>query len=170
VSDTLSVWRFPDPAAAATVLPRLAPLASDGDGEVHDAALVSWPANHRKPSTRDLGGLSGPGALWGGFWGVLLALIFLTPLAGPRFGAAAGAVAGSLADFGIEDDFIKRVRSLVTPGSSAIFLIGSRTSPDRVAELLGDVGVDMLRADLTDEETRRLREALSDESHTEARR
>jgi uncharacterized membrane protein len=163
VSDTLSVWRFDQTGTAADVLPRLEPLAS-GDGDVHDAALVSWPAGHRKPTTRDLGGLTGPGTLWGGFWGLLLALIFLTPLAGPRFGAAAGALAGSLADFGIEDDFIKRVRELVGPGSSAIFLIGGRTSPDRAAGVLDGVAVEMLRIDLTEEQTQRLREALSEEA------
>lgn len=163
MSETISVWRFEDARTAAHVLPRLAPLAANG-GDVHDAAMVSWPAGHRKPSTRDLGGLTGPGTLWGGFWGVLLALIFLTPLAGPRFGAAAGAVAGSLADFGVEDDFVKRIRELVRPGNSAIFLIGGRTSPDRVAAVLDDVAVEMLRTDLSDEETQRLHEALRDEA------
>jgi uncharacterized membrane protein len=163
VSDTLSVWRFEEPGTAAEVLPRLEPLASGG-GDVHDAAMVSWPTGHRKPSTRDLGGLTGPGTLWGGFWGLLLALIFLTPLAGPRFGAAAGALAGSLADFGIEDDFVKRIRELVGPGSSAIFLIGGRMSPDRVAVVLEGVAVDMLRIDLSEEQTHRLREALSEEA------
>ena len=161
---TFSVSRFAAPDTAAAVLPRLDRLSANGDDTVLDAALVTWPSGHRKPSTRELGSLTGPGALWGGFWGVLLALIFLTPLAGPRFGAAAGALAGSLTDFGVEDDFVKRVRELVTPGTSAIFLIGNPSSPDRIGELLGDVAVETLRADLSEEQTQRLREALSDES------
>src|SRR5262249_5766078 len=95
----LTVWRFDTPAAAGEALPRLEQLVAAGDARIDDAALVSWPRGRRKPSTRDIGSLTGPGNLWGGFWGVLLALIFLTPLAGPAFGAAAGAVAGSLTDF-----------------------------------------------------------------------
>jgi uncharacterized membrane protein len=162
---TLSVSRFAAPDTADAVLPRLATLNADADTAVLDAALVTWPARHRKPSIRDLGSLTGPGALWNGFWGVLLALIFLTPLAGPRFGAAAGALAGSLTDFGVEDDFVKRVRELVTPGTSAIFLIGNPSSPDRIGSLLADVTVEMLRADLSEEQTRRLRDTLSDESN-----
>ena len=38
-------------------------------------------------------------------------------------GAAAGALAGSLADYGIDDDFIKNVREKVTEGTSALFLL-----------------------------------------------
>src|SRR3954454_7580078 len=140
----LAGWRFDAPGVAEDRLPALARLMRDGGADVDAAALVSWPQGHRKPSVRDLGGVTHPGALWGAFWGVVLALIFLTPLAGPRFGAAAGAIAGSMADFGVEDDFVKRVRELVTPGTSAIFLIGSPSSPDRITAVLGDVGVAML--------------------------
>jgi uncharacterized membrane protein len=162
--DTLAVWRFDAPEIAESVLPRLEILARDHEIEVEDAALVHWPPRHRKPRTQVLGALDGPGHLWGGFWGVLLALIFLTPIAGPRFGAAAGAVAGTLADFGVADDFVKRVRDAVTPGTSAVFVLGSRSCPDRISAALADVSATMIRADLSDEQTRNLRDALGDES------
>src|SRR6185503_1928608 len=102
--------------------------------------------------TRELGALDGPGALWHGFWGVLLALIFLTPIAGPSFGAAAGAVAGTLADFGVGDDFVKRVRDAVTPGTSAVFVLGGRESPRRIAAELDGTPAAVIRADLSDEQ------------------
>ena len=162
--DTLAVWRFDDPEIAELVLPRLEGLARDGAIEVEDAALVVWPPRHRKPRTRVLGALNGPGHLWGGFWGVLLALIFLTPIAGPRFGAAAGAVAGTLADFGVADDFVKCVRDTVTPGTSAVFVLGGRNCPDRIGAALADTPASVIRADLSDEQTRNLRDALGDES------
>ena len=115
--DTLAVWRFDDARRSRSPsLPRLERLAREHTIEIEDAALVRWPPRHRKPRTRELGALDGPGQLWGGFWGVLLALIFLTPIAGPRFGAAAGAVAGTLADFGVGDDFVKCVRDCRHPG------------------------------------------------------
>jgi uncharacterized membrane protein len=162
--DTLAVWRFDAPETAELILPRLEQLARDGAIEVEDAALVVWPPRHRKPRTRVLGALDGPGHLWGGVWGVLLALIFLTPIAGPRFGAAAGAVAGTLADFGVADDFVKRVRDTVTPSTSAVFVLGGRSCPDRVSADLADVPATLIRADLSNEQTQNLREALGDES------
>jgi len=162
--DTLAVWRFETPDTAERVLPRLEQLAREGDLAVEDAALVVWPPRHRKPRPRELGTLDGPGQLWSGFWGVLLALIFLTPIAGPRFGAAAGAVAGTLADFGVADDFVKRVRDAATPGTSALFVLGSRSCPDRIGAALDGVPAMLLRADLSDEQTCHLRDALGDES------
>jgi len=162
--DTLAVWRFDSPEIAEFVVPCLEGLARDGEIEVEDAALVVWPPRHRKPRTRVLGALNGPGHLWGGFWGVLLALIFLTPIAGPRFGAAAGAVAGTLADFGVADDFVKCVRDTVTPGTSAAFVLGGRNCPDLISAALADIPASVIRADLSDEETRNLRDALGDES------
>jgi len=162
--DTLAVWRFDTPETAESVLPRLERLAREHQIEVEDASLVRWPPRHRKPRTQELGALDGPGHLWGGFWGVLLALIFLTPIAGPRFGAAAGAVAGTLADFGVADDFVKCVRDTVTPGTSAVFVLGGRDCPDRIGAALADVPATLIRADLSDEQTRNLRDALGDES------
>ena len=120
--DTLSVWRFEAPRTAEDALPRLCELSARRLITVDDAALAAWPLPRRKPAVRDLGCLTGPGALWGGFWGVLFGLVFLVPLAGPTFGAGAGAVAATMADFGIEDDFLKRVRDLVIPGTSALFV------------------------------------------------
>jgi uncharacterized membrane protein len=161
VVDTLSVWTFGAPRTAEDILPRL--CENNGVLGVTDAALVTWPAGRRKPALRTLGALNGPGSLWDGFWGVLFALIFLTPLAGPAFGAAAGAVAGSLADFGVEDDFIMRVRDTVTTGTSAVFVIGGPHTPDRIAAALADHTVATIRTDLSHEQTQQLHDALGAE-------
>jgi uncharacterized membrane protein len=161
---TLAVLRFAAPQAAEETLPQLEGLARAGSADVDSAAIVWWPPGQRKPSIRDLGGLTHPGALWGGFWGVVLALIFLTPLAGPTFGAAAGAFAGSLSDFGVEDDFVRRVRDAVTSGTSAVFVIGSGDSVDAIAATLDHGGVELIRATLSHEQARHLREALGEES------
>jgi uncharacterized membrane protein len=163
--DTLTVWRFDAPETAEErALPRLERLAGAGEVEVDDATVVSWPPEHRKPSTRELGVLTGPGMLWGGFWGVVLALIFLTPIAGPAFGAAAGAVAGALSDFGIEDDFVKRVRDAVTPGTSALFVISTSASAEAIAVTVQDLATEVIRSPLSHEQEQRLREALGEES------
>src|SRR5215207_1018869 len=150
--NTLTVWCFATPETADAALPRIVSLVAEGDVDVDDSALVSWPSGRRKPSARTLGGLTGPGRLWGGFWGLLLGLIFLTPLAGPAFGAAAGAVAGSLADFGVEDDFVLDVRTAVTPGTSAVFVVSTATSAERLAGALAPLEIRTLSARLSPEQ------------------
>ncbi len=154
--NTLTVWRFPSPSAVDDALGLLV------DVDVDDAALVAWPPSRRTPATRELGSLTGPGKLWHGFWGMLFGLVFLTPLAGPAFGAAAGAVAGSLADFGVADDFVKRIRDGVTPGTSALFVLSSRTSASHVAGLLGGAAVEVVRTELSFEQEQHLRDVLAD--------
>jgi uncharacterized membrane protein len=160
--NTLAVWRFPAPEAAEDALPQLQTLVDQCREGIDDAALVSWPLGRRTPATRDLGSLTGPGRLWHGFWGMFLGLIFLTPLAGPSFGAAAGALAGSLADFGVADDFVKRVREQVTPGTSALFVLSPRACADHVAAHLDGPAVEVLRSELSLEQEQRLRDALAD--------
>jgi uncharacterized membrane protein len=162
--NTLVVWRFADPDGAAAALPELEALVTAGEATVDDAALVTWPPGHRKPSTATLGGLCGPGRLWGGSWGVLLALIFLVPIAGPTFGAAAGAVAGSLSDFGIADDFVKRVRDDVRPGTSALFVVTTHPSAERLAAVLAGVATLTARSALTPAEEQHLLDALGEEA------
>jgi uncharacterized membrane protein len=93
---------------------------------------------------------------------MLLGLIFLTPRAGPTFGAAAGAVAGGFADFGVADDFIRRVRDSVTPGTSALFVLSGRTAAHDIAEGLEGLSVEVLRSELSLEQEQRLRDALAD--------
>jgi uncharacterized membrane protein len=139
-------------------------LAAGRRVRVEDAAAVSWPEGRRKPHIATLGSLDGPGELWGGFWGMLLGLIFLTPLAGPTFGAAAGAIAGSLSDFGVSDDFVKRVRDTVKPGTSALFVLSNGPARDAVVAELHDVPFDLIRSQISAEQERRLRAALGEET------
>jgi uncharacterized membrane protein len=158
--DTLAVWVYDTPDAAGRVVPVLH-SASRRAGGIDDAALVTWPEGRRKPSTRPLGSLDGPGHLWSGFWGVLLGVVFLVPLAGPTLGAAAGALAGGLADFGVDDEFVMRVRAAVRPGTSALFVVCPRSSADRLADALS---APVVRADLSHAQAEYLREALAEES------
>ena len=160
----LTVWTFETPLGAEAALARLEPLADEGRLVLDDAALVTWPRGRRKPSTRSLGCLTGPGALWGGFWGVLLGLVFLVPLAGPTFGAAAGAFAGSLADFGIGDGFVKRVRDSVTPGSSALFVLCDGVAARALHAAMDDLDAGLIRTDLSEDQERSLRLVLGEES------
>ena len=161
--NTLTVWTFPTADGADRAVDRLRSLAGDGRITVDDAAVVSWPESRRKPKVHELGSLTGPGALWGGFWGLLLGLIFLVPLAGLAFGAGAGAVAGGLVDVGIDDAFIKRIRADVTPGTSAAFVLSHGATADVVADALRDLDMQLLRSNLTVEEEEQLRAMFADD-------
>ena len=157
--NTLTVWCFPTPGAAEESLASL----RDRRVRIDDAVLVSWAPGRRAPATLQLGTLDGPGCLWDGFWGVLMGLIFLAPLAGPSFGAAAGAFAGGLADFGIPDDFVMRVREHVTPGTSALFVLGPRESAATVAAALEGRAEMLLRSELSYEQEQHLLATLVDD-------
>ena len=161
--NTLTVCRFGSPASAERAVERLRRLAEDGELAIGDAALVSWPTGARKPSTRTLGTLTGPGELWGGFWGVLLGLIFLAPIAGPAFGAAAGAFAGTLVDFGVDEEFVKQTRDHVTAGTSALFTLSDAAAADVLAARMCGPGMVVLRCRLDPDHEERLLAALGEE-------
>jgi len=160
--EALTVWTFATPQGAEAALPRIQRLAIEHEIVIADAAVVWWPPGSRKPSVRTLGSLVGPGMLWDGAWGVLLGLVFVVPIAGPVFGAAAGAFAGGLADFGVDDGFVKRTRDTVTAGTSALFAFSRESVARRISDELHDADPSVVR--LSPEQARRLREALGEES------
>jgi uncharacterized membrane protein len=161
--ETLTVWVFRTPSGAAPALLRLGETALEVGASLEDAALLTWPESRRKPAVRHLGALRGPGTLWGGFWGVLFGLLFLVPLAGPTFGAAAGAFGGSLSGLGFTDDFVKHIREVIVPGTSALFVLSGDAAARRLAAGVGDLDAEVLRCELAPEHARRLHEALGEE-------
>jgi uncharacterized membrane protein len=94
---------------------------------------------------------------------MLFGLIFFVPLLGAAIGAAAGALGGALTDVGIDDDFIKRVRDQVTPGTSALFLMSSDAVVDKVKEAFSGSDHELLFTNLSDDQERALREAFAEQ-------
>ena len=97
---TLTVWRFTTPCAADSAIDTLLDLQKQELVTVVDAATVSWAEGDRRPTTRQLNGMTRKGALGGAFWGLLFGLIFFVPLLGLAIGAASGALGGALSDVG----------------------------------------------------------------------
>lgn len=157
---TVTVLKFSTADGAEDVLKRVADLQKQHLIQLHDAAIVSWPPGKKAPRTRQLVDLVGVGALSGMFWGLLFGLIFLTPLFGMAVGAAFGALGGAFRDYGIDDDFIKRVRTQVTEGTSALFLMTSEAVLDRVVDALKDVQFELIASNLSQEQEQKLREAF----------
>jgi len=160
---TLTVLKFPTADGADTMLGTIQSLQKQQLITIQDAAIVTWPAGKKKPKTRQLQSMAGAGALMGAFWGMLFGLLFFVPILGLAVGAGMGALAGSFADVGIDDNFIKQVRSQVTEGTSALFLMSSGGVTDRVREAVKGQEFELIATNLSKEQEERLRAAFSEE-------
>ncbi len=107
--------------------------------------------------------LTAAGAVRGGFWGTLIGMIFLNPLLGLAVGAGAGAASGALSDVGINDNFMKDLAATMKPGSSALFVLVRKATPDKVLEELKGTGGTVLKTSLSHEDEAKLQAALSAE-------
>lgn len=163
ITQTLSVLKFPDPDGAEKSLHILEDLSKQKVLELNDAAIVSWPYGKKKPKTNQVASLAGIGALGGAFWGMLFGLIFLVPLFGMAVGAAIGAIMGSLTPVGIDKDFINKVRNSVTEGTSALFLLTSNVTLDKVVDAFKGIEFEFLQTSLSKEQEEKLREAFGQE-------
>jgi len=158
---TVTVLHFPTAHGAGEALVAVQSLQKQHLITLHDAAIVSWPAGARGPSTKQLVNLVRTGALGGMFWGMFFGLIFFTPPLGMAVGAALGALGGAFQDYGIDDDFIRSVRGAVTAGTSALFLMTSDAVVDRVAEAMKRNDFDIIATNLSRDQERRLRETFA---------
>jgi uncharacterized membrane protein len=74
--------------------------------------------------------------------------------------AASGALRGPLDDVGIDEDFIKRTRDAIPPGTSAPFLLSQQAIVDKVAERVPRDG-ELIRTNLNSEEEQALCEVFA---------
>ena len=153
---TLSVWKFGTATGAADASRTLKDLHDRALINVHDAAIVSWDIDDRRPKTRNLDD-SSSAELGGAFWGFLFGLVFFVPLLGATVGLAAGALSASLRDVGIDDAFIGRIRESVTPGTSALFVMSSDAVTEAVRNAFANTDMELIETNLSknDEDTLR---------------
>jgi len=163
---TLTALKFPTADGAQNMLYTLESLQKQQLIQVEDGAIVTWPAGARKPKTTQLSQATatGVGALGGAFWGMLFGLLFFVPVFGLAVGAAMGALAGHFAHYGISKDFIEQLRSKITPGTSALFLLTRGAVVDRVAEAVKGQQFEIISTNLSQEQEDQLREAFGTET------
>ena len=157
---TLVVIGYDNQFKAEEVRLKLRKLQSEYLIDIEDA-VVAVKDDAGKVKLNQAVNLTAAGALSGGFWGSLIGLIFLNPLLGLAVGAASGAVSGALADIGIDDNFMKELASTLKPGSSALFVLVRKATPDKVLEELAGTGGTVLKTSLSHEDEARLQAALS---------
>ena len=107
---------------------------------------------------------AGGGAAWGGFWGLLFGLLFFVPFAGLALGAGFGALFGHLGEKGIDKAFQEQVRDQLKPGTSALFMVIEKATPDKAIAALEQYGGTVIKTSLSDEDTAKLQEALTPET------
>lgn len=165
---TLVVFDFDGIHTADEVLNKLRSLQKEYLIDLEDSCVVE----------RDKGGkvhikqavnLTAVGAAAGGTRGLLLGglvgLLFLNPLVGMAIGgitgAGFGALSGSLADYGIQDDFIRKIGETIPEGSSALFVLFRSVTEDKVLPVIEPYKPRILKTSLSNEAETKLRSALS---------
>ena len=95
------------------------------------------------------------------FWGLLFGLLFFVPV----FGMAVGAGLGALHGQGREDRHRQGVRrsrcaTWSQPGTSALFLVIEKVTPDKAVEALSKFGGTVLKSSLSKDAEHELQDAL----------
>jgi uncharacterized membrane protein len=120
---------------------------------------------------------TGEGAGWGGLFGGLIGAILAAPFtggasvaavlaAGSLSGVALGATFGAIdaeswkADYGISEDFIDRVGTMIQPGDSAVFVLARVINPNLVAAAFQGYGGTILRTTISDDQRAKVEKTL----------
>src|SRR5689334_4997107 len=150
---------YPDEATADEAAAEARRLAQDLIIQP-DAIAVIVRDREGKYHTHTSHHIVGVGATWGMFWGLLFGMLFFVPVLGMAVGAGFGALFGKLEKMGINKQFQEQVREMLRPGTSALFLVVEKVTPDKAIEGLQKYGGTVLKSSLSKEAEAELQEAL----------
>jgi uncharacterized membrane protein len=102
----------------------------------------------------------GDGATWGMFWGLLFGVLFFIPVFGMAIGAGLGALLGKVETAGIDRNFQNQVRDMMQPGTSALFMVVDKATPDKALDGVKQYGGTVLKSSLSTKAESELQEAL----------
>jgi uncharacterized membrane protein len=102
----------------------------------------------------------GGGATYGMFWGLLFGILFFVPVLGMAVGAGLGALTGKLTKTGIDREFQEQVRDMLQPGTSALFVVVEKVTPDKAVEAMSQFGGTVLKSSLSKAAEEELQDAL----------
>jgi uncharacterized membrane protein len=156
---------YPDQTTAEDARQTVQGLEADLVIQADQVAAISRDLDGKYHVTTTHGGASaGGGAAWGGFWGLLFGLLFFVPFAGLALGAGMGALFGHLGEKGIDKQFQQQVRDYLKPGTSALFMVIEQVTPDKAVAALESYGGTVIKTSLSDEDTKKLQDALTPEA------
>jgi uncharacterized membrane protein len=166
---TLVAIGYGDEATAEQARETVQGLEADLVIQADQVASISRDAEGKYHVHTTHGGASaGGGAIWGGFWGFLFGILFFIPFAGLALGAGMGALMGHFGEKGIDKAFQEQVRDQLKPGTSALFMVIEQATPDKAIAALQQYGGTVIRTSLSDEDTKKLQDALQPPSETGA--
>ncbi len=158
----LIVFAFDNETEAERMRDKLVDMQKQQIITLQDAAVVIR-RKDGKVKVKQAQSLVGAGALGGSFWGLLIGLLFWAPWLGLAIGAATGAIAGGMTDVGVDDKFIKEVGENIEPGHSALFLLVTDSTPDKVMDGLSDFNPKVYQTSLSEEDEAKLRADFGEE-------
>jgi uncharacterized membrane protein len=180
MSELIVVGFKKDMYRAAEVLNTLQDLNDSWAVDLNDAVAVYRDYSGKLRVDQSYQMTSGQGAGWGGLLGGLLGAVIAIPFTGGVSAAAAaaaiatgtlsggviGATAGAIDaedwkdTYGISEDFVQRIGSMVQPGDSAIFALLRTLDADTVAAQFKGYGGTILRTSLNDEQRAKVETTL----------
>jgi uncharacterized membrane protein len=164
----LVVLGFDGIHTADEVLNKLRSLQREYLIDLEDSCVVERDKGgkvHIKQAVNLMAAGAAAGGVRGALWSALVGLLFLNPFAGMAIGAAtgvgAGAISGSLIDYGIRDDFIKKLGETIPAESSAIFVLFKSITEDKVLPEIEPYKPRVLKTSLSNEQEAKLKAALT---------
>jgi uncharacterized membrane protein len=158
MSDLIAIG-YPDEATAEAAAEEARRLARDLIIEP-DAIAVIVRDKEGKYHVHTQHHMVGSGATWGMFWGLLFGVLFFIPVFGMAIGAGLGALLGKVTKSGIDAQFQEQVRGMLTPGTSALFLMVEKVTPDKAVEAMSRYGGTVLKTSLSKDGEQELQDAL----------
>jgi uncharacterized membrane protein len=138
---------YPDEATARDVVSTLQELQKEKTISYEDL-VIAVREDNGKVKLRQSFSPAGAGAAGGALWGGLIGLIFLMPLMGMAIGAAAGGAGGAMADYGIDDKFMKHLGDNLQPGAAVLFVLVRESTPDKVLPRVAQFGGEVVHTSL----------------------
>ena len=166
---TLVAIGYPDQGTAEQARATVRELEGELIIQAEQVAAISRDLEGKYHVQTSHGGASaGGGAWWGGFWGFLFGLLFFIPFAGLALGAGMGALFGHFGKQGIDKAFQEQVREYLKPGTSALFMVIEQATPDKAIAALQQYGGTVIKTSLSDDDTKKLQDALGESTATGA--
>jgi uncharacterized membrane protein len=156
---TLIAIGYPDETTADKAAAEARRLAADLIIQPDAIAVIKRDPEGRFQVTTNHHPVAG-GASWGMLWGFLFGLLFFIPMFGMVIGAGLGTLMGLVQKSDIDQQFQARVRDMLQPGTSALFLIVEDITFDKAVAALGQFGGTVLKTSLPADAEARLQEAL----------
>ena len=157
---------YPDHDTAVRAFEAVQALDREGKVKVHDAAVVTAQADGQmEVISTHRHAVKGAGKA--AFWGLLIGGALALPVVGLVMAGGAYGLGTRKADRGKEAEFADRVRAILVPGKTALFVTGSigTATPDEVIAVLVPFGGELAQSSVLlaseDKMRRALREAAA---------